>query len=179
MDNPFSNLEDEKLMELYINGESMAFEVLYLRHKDKVYSYLSKRIFEKNLVDDIFQNTFVKFHKSRNLYDPKYPVLKWLYTICRSELLDSFKKKKVTLVELNEAIINENLTTNNESQDILDLDSEKSLTQKERDALKLRYFSEEDFKEISQRLGTSEANSRKIISRGIQKLRMKYLGEKS
>ena len=76
MENPFSHLEDSKLMELYKNGESMAFEVIYLRHKNRVYSYLDKRLFDKNMIDDVFQNTFVKFHKSRNLYSDKYPDVK-------------------------------------------------------------------------------------------------------
>ena len=52
MKNPYSGLDDKKLMQLYQNGEEMAFEVIYLRHKDRVFSYLSKRMVDKNLVED-------------------------------------------------------------------------------------------------------------------------------
>lgn len=174
MGNPFSHLEDEKLMELYKNGENMAFEVIYLRHKDRVYSYLDKRLSDKNMIEDIFQSIFVKFHNSRHLYSSKHPLLKWIYTICRSELLDWVKKNKTKFVQLSEDQLSVEPT---ELNDKIDLDSIKALSEKEKQALKLRYYSEEDFIEISKALNTSEANSRKLVSRGIKKLKAKLLGE--
>ena len=174
MGNPFSHLEDEKLMELYKNGEKMAFEVIYLRHKDRVYSYLDKRLSDKNIIEDIFQSIFVKFHNSRHLYNSKHPLLKWIYTICRSELLDSIKKNKAKFVQLSGDQLSNEPT---ELNDKIDLDSIKTLSEKEKQALKLRYYSEEDFIEISKVLNTSEANSRKLVSRGIKKLKVKLLGE--
>ena len=146
MGNPFSHLEDEKLMELYKNGENMAFEVIYLRHKDRVYSYLDKRLSDKNIIEDIFQSIFVKFHNSRHLYSSKHPLLKWIYTICRSELLDSIKKNKVKLVQFTDDQLAVEPT---QITDKIDLDAIKSLSEKEKQALKLRYYSEEDFIEIS------------------------------
>lgn len=176
MGNPFSHLEDSKLMELYKNGENMAFEVIYLRHKDRVYSYLNKRVADKNLIDDIFQSIFIKFHKSRHLYNSEHPLLKWIYTICRSELLDSIKKTKIKLVSLSEDQL---ITEPEELRDKINLDSVKSLSKKEKQAIKLRYYSEEDFIEISRALNTTEANSRKLVSRGIKKIKNKLLGESS
>jgi RNA polymerase sigma-70 factor (ECF subfamily) len=174
MGNPFSHLEDEKLMELYKNGENMAFEVIYLRHKDRVYSYLDKRLSNKNVIEDIFQSIFVKFHNSRQLYNSEHLLLKWIYTICRSELLDSLKKNTVKLVQLTEDQLAVEPT---EFNDQIDLDAIKSLSDKEKQALKLRYYSEEDFSEISKLLNTTDANSRKLVSRGIKKLKTKLLGE--
>ena len=174
MENPFSNLEDTKLMELYKNGENMAFEVIYLRHKDKVYSYLDKRVTNKNLIEDIFQSIFVKFHNSRHLYSSEHPLLKWLYTICRSELLDSLKRNKVKFVQLSDDQL---ISAPAEVYDKINLDNVKSLSKKEKEALKLRYYSEEDFSGISKALNTSEANSRKLVSRGIKKLKEKLIGD--
>jgi RNA polymerase sigma-70 factor (ECF subfamily) len=174
MGNPFSHLKDEKLMELYKNGENMAFEVIYLRHKDRVYSYLDKRLSDKNIIEDVFQSIFVKFHNSRHLYSSEHPLLKWIYTISRSELLDSVKKNKAKFVQLTEEQLSVEPT---ELNDKIDLDSIKTLCEKEKQALKLRYYSEEDFIEISKALNTSETNSRKLVSRGIKKLKAKLLGE--
>ena len=174
MGNPFSHLEDEKLMELYKNGENMAFEVIYLRHKDRVYSYLDKRLSDKNIIEDVFQSIFVKFHNTRHLYSSEHLLLKWIYTICRSELLDWVKKNKAKFIQLSEDQLSVEPT---ELSDKIDLDSIKTLSEKEKQALKLRYYSEEDFIEISKALKTSEANSRKLVSRGIKKLKAKLLGE--
>lgn len=174
--NPFSHLTDDKLMELYKNGEDMAFEVIYLRHKDKVYSYLSKRLTDLNIIDDIFQNIFAKFHKSRNLYSNEHSLLKWIYTISRSELLDAIKKYKVTLVELKDEHI---VSSPENDSDPIDFDSVKSLSNKEKDALKLRYYSDKDFSEISKALNTSEVNSRKLVSRALKKLKVKLGGKQN
>ncbi len=152
----------------------MAFEVIYLRHKDRVYSYLDKRLSDKNIIEDVFQSIFVKFHNTRHLYSSEHLLLKWIYTICRSELLDWVKKNKAKFIQLSEDQLSVEPT---ELSDKIDLDSIKTLSEKEKQALKLRYYSEEDFIEISKALKTSEANSRKLVSRGIKKLKAKLLGE--
>ena len=166
-------------MLLYQEDNFMAFEVLYTRHKKKVYSFLNKRLASKNDIDDIYQSVFIKIHKSRSSYNPEYEVLKWIYVISRSELYDAAKKKKLNLIEFNE-VQHEEASKFHHSEEIgIDIDNEKLLTNSERDAIKLRYLEDKEFSEISSLLNTSEQNSRKIISRGLAKLKKKYKGLKS
>ncbi|MBT4760970.1 MAG: sigma-70 family RNA polymerase sigma factor [Bdellovibrionaceae bacterium] len=174
MSNPFANLSDEKLMGLYQKGESLAFEAIYEKYQAHVYTYLQRRLTDKDIIHDIFQNIFVKFHKSKDNYDPKYPLLKWVYTICRSELLDHLKKKKVSYIEINPTHLATEPDASAESH--IELAQEKSLSSTEKLALELRYYSDKDFSEISKLLNTSPANARKLISRGLGKLRLKYSG---
>lgn len=176
MENPFSNLTDEELMMLYQQDEAMAFDVLYGRHKNKIYTYLSKRMGDQAAIHDIFQNILLKIHKSRSNYNSKYPVLSWIYTISRSELLDYLKKQKVTSIPFNEQYMGEQLSIPNPA---LELFHEKLLTKNEKEAISLRFYSDNDFIEISKELNTSESNVRKIISRGLKKLRLKYIGDNS
>jgi RNA polymerase sigma-70 factor (ECF subfamily) len=173
VDNPFSNLSDKDLMLKYQDGEHMAFEVLYLRHQGKIYSYLAKRLHDKTYCEDIFQRVLMKIHKSRKIYNPKFEVLPWIYTITKSELLDFLKKKKINYTQFEETIHN----TDKEIPNIdFDIDEESDLSSKEREVIKLRYYGENDFKEISNHLQTSESNVRKIVSRAIKKLNRKYKG---
>ena len=69
------------------------------------------------------------------------------------------------------------MSSENEPNNEFDLESEKQLSENEKSALKERYYSDKDFSEIAQILKTSESNTRKIISRGLKKLRVKYKGE--
>lgn len=172
--NPYINLEDKELMLKYQDGDHMAFDVLYSRHKDKVYSYLAKRLHSHNEIHDLFQRVFVKLHKSRHLYQEKYEVLPWIYTITKSEFLDFVKKNKIETIEFKEENF---LSSENEPNNEFDLESEKQLSENEKSALKERYYSDKDFSEIAQILKTNESNTRKIISRGLKKLRVKYKGE--
>lgn len=173
--NPYINLNDKELMLKYQNGDHMAFDVLYMRHKDKVYSYLANRLHSKNEIDDLFQKVFVKFHKSRHLYKEKYDVLPWFYTITKSEFLDFIKKKNISTQEYDEKL---HSPIEQEQKMEINIESEKQLTDKEKTAIDARYMSDKDFSEISELLNTSESNVRKIISRGLKKLKDKYKGRK-
>ncbi|MEC9281798.1 MAG: sigma-70 family RNA polymerase sigma factor, partial [Bdellovibrionota bacterium] len=90
---------DAALMRLYKDGDAMAFEVIYNRHKDRVYTYLNRRLHDSQVVEDVFQSVFIKFHKSRDSYSEEHPLLAWLYTITRSVTLDHLKKKKLDASE--------------------------------------------------------------------------------
>lgn len=158
-------------MELYQSGEYLAFEVIYQRHQSKVFTYLTKRISDGDTINDIFQNIFIKFHKSRTNYDSSYPLVKWIYTLCRNELLDHIKKPTVREVEYKE----EHQPSEDPEKSIpFEIEKEKSLSQNEIVAIKMRYYSDEDFDEISKKLSISTSNARKLISRGLKKLRHKY-----
>ncbi|MBT3983876.1 MAG: sigma-70 family RNA polymerase sigma factor [Bacteriovoracaceae bacterium] len=173
--NPYNGLEDDKLMVLYQKGSSQAFEILHERHKSRVITYLSKRIADKNAQNEIFQNIFLKLHRKRDLYNPDFLFAKWLYTICRSELVDYFRLKKMETVQWDEHLhASEQVPT----KELIELEDFKTLTSDEKKAISLRYYSDQDFSEISETLGTSAANSRKIVSRGIAKLRAALAGEK-
>ena len=176
--NPYvsaNSITDEQLMEKYQKGEYMAFEALYYRHKNTVFTYLCKRLHDENSRDEVFQNIFMKFHKSKELYDSKYVFLKWLYTISRSELYDFCKKKKVQMLQFDETLYR----VDDEVESQFDLDEFKNLSENEREAIKLKYYSDFDYDEISQKLSISQSNARKIISRGISKIRMKLAGDKN
>ena len=170
MVNPFSNLNDEELMELYLKDEHLAFDVIYKRYKSNIFSYLSKRLSNSIVIEEVFQNTFIKFHRFREKYDFNYPLLAWIYTLTRSEMLDYIKKNKIHYSELKDELT-PIMTENKDSLVEVDLES---LNQNEKNAIKLRYYEDKDFDEISKILNTSQSNSRKIISRAVKKLKKKY-----
>lgn len=165
--NPFKDLSDEKLMVLYQNDETQAFDILYERHKSKVYTYLKKRL--KKDYDEVFQNVFVKFHKSRSKYDPKYPLLKWLYTLCRNELLDHVKKKKLDTVPYEDEF------NGHEDLEALSIDTDQlPLTSREKEVIDLKFNEDKEYSEIAEILNLKDDNVRKIFSRAIAKLRKLY-----
>lgn len=173
MSNPYSHLKDEELMKLYQKGENMAFEEIYNRNKGRIYSYLNKRLLEDSSIDEVFQNILLKFHKSRMNYDSQYPLGKWIFTISRSELLDFKKKKKFFYENLkDEHLAYEESDTDKK----INLNEVKNLSKNEKHAISLRYYSDKDFHEISKLLELSESNIRKLLSRGLKKMRSKYIG---
>lgn len=170
-------MDDEKLMTLYQEGNLEAFETLYARHKDKVYGFLIKRLKDASAADDVFQNAFVKLHRKREQYDPAHSFLKWLFIVTRSEMLDYLKAKKAN-VEFVEEVHGLALATPVEEDEKIDLKAVSSLSENEAAALSLRYYEDHDFVEIAQKLRTSQSNARKIVSRGVKKLKSALVGGK-
>ena len=172
----FDNQTDEQLMKLYQNGEDSAFRVLYERHSSKVYGFLSKRIRDKEKVAEIYQDVFIKLHKSKDLYKSSLPLLPWMFTVTRSVMLDELRKnKKIEIVNIDDV---ENLLvadiTNDSGSDLLDL--LQSLPEPQRQALEMRYVKDNTFEEIAESLNIKPINARQVISRGLKKLR-ELIGE--
>ena len=134
---------------------------------------LKKRIFDEQYRSDIFQGVFLKLHKSKEQYRPDRPFIKWLYTICRSELIDNLRKNKVTFQEFKEEYMDEQ---SEGVESTLEVPSMHGLSKKEKDAIELKYINEKEYNEISLLLNVSQSNARKLVSRGLSKLRAKTAG---
>ena len=177
MANPFVNLSDEKVMILYQQGNEQAFEVIFTRYKSKVYSYVSKKVYDQNSTDDVFQLIFAKFHRSRHLYDAKYELSKWVYTISKSVIADHLRgKSRLPQSVGEEGLENIAMEDDNDQQNIDPYLNDSNLSEKEQMALRLRYKDDKEFEEIARRLKVGEAGSRKLVSRAIQKLKKVYGG---
>jgi RNA polymerase sigma-70 factor (ECF subfamily) len=159
---------DEELMIAYQLGEAEAFAALYSRHASRVLGYLRKKTGSDALARDVFQSTFLKLHRCRSRYDAAFPFVPWLFTICRSELLDALKKahrRHETLA----AEVPENVAP---AADLGTPEVNLSrLPPAQQRAVELRYGNDFSFDEIAAQLDTSPANARKLVSRAIRFLR--------
>ena len=55
-----SDFSDQDLVKKYINGDNTSFEILLNRHKNRVFAFIMSKIKNKDLSEDIFQDTYVK-----------------------------------------------------------------------------------------------------------------------
>lgn len=154
----------------YQLGEAEAFEELYFRHSAKVLGYLRKKVKNETVAQDIFQSTFLKLHRNRSRYDSAYPFVPWLFTICRSELLDAVKKQ-----HLSNEILSAEPPERVWGQSAASMEiSLEGLPANQQRAMELRYQQDFSFDEIAKSLETSPTNARQIISRAIRSLRDLY-----
>ncbi len=162
-------------MERYKNGSMGAFEELYGRHKAKVYGYLGKRVKSRFDRDEIHQNVFLKLHRSRHSYDSSSPFLPWLFTVCRSVLIDFMRTKEVKEGRLVAAdgLIDRLAATEDAEVSGLDalVPAMSELNEDQREAIRMRYGEDFSFEEIARKLNTSAPNARQVISRALKKLR--------
>jgi len=87
-------LDDRDLISLYIGGDEKAFEVLLLRHKDKIFRYIYLKVRDRALADDIFQEAFVKIINTLKLgtYNEEGKFLPWAMRISHNLVIDHFRR---------------------------------------------------------------------------------------
>jgi len=171
---------DEELMRAYINGDYFAFKTLYKRYSAKVYGYLFKKLQNREVTNEIFQNVFLKFHQARTNYDFNYLFTQWIFVIAKTTLLDHFRKVGREIKTIDEEI-NFDLLSQKDPTPTLSEDKElemlNSLSQEQRQVIQMRVIDERSYEDIASALGRSQISVRQMVSRGLKHLRT--LGGKS
>lgn len=88
-------IEDSDLIITYIKGDESALERLINRHKNKVYGFIFSKVLDKNVAEDIFQDTFVKviLTLKEGKYNEEGKFLPWLMRIAHNLTIDYFRSK--------------------------------------------------------------------------------------
>lgn len=86
--------DDRTLVQMVIDGDSNAFDSLFARHSDMIYSSLLKFTSNSDDVDDLMQEAFMKAFLKIGLYNPKYDFGAWIYTIARNTFVDFSRTRK-------------------------------------------------------------------------------------
>lgn len=176
-----TNKEDEKLMELYQNGSDLAFNEIYLRYAGRIYSFFFKKTANASASQDLTQETFLKLHRSKNLYKKSLPFSPWLFSISRSVFLDFLKRKKKedsTSPKEISIMVDQDVDSMNISYaSSMDLNLLHILPAAQEKVVSMRVIDEATFDEIARRLNTTPDNARQIFSRALRKLRDSFLGK--
>jgi RNA polymerase sigma-70 factor (ECF subfamily) len=83
---------DEELMLSYRDGNSLAFEQLYLRHKAPLYRYMLRSCESKSIAEELFQEVWASVITARTRYSVSARFTTWLYRIASNRLTDHYRK---------------------------------------------------------------------------------------
>lgn len=162
-------MADEELVVMYAKGNNIAFDVLLNRYKSSVHSYIYYIVRDRDLTEDIFQETFVKviLTVKQGRYTENGKFKAWITRIAHNLIIDHFRQER-----------NENTISNDEVE--VDLFNDMRLCEKtvedamvetqvfsdvkkmveylpdnQREVLEMRYYQNMSFKEIADRTGVS------------------------
>lgn len=96
MKRPFEKLTDAELLQRYMEGDEAAFREIVSRYKNGLYAFLKQFLNQPDLVDDVFQETFLQLFASRKSFDPSRPLRPWLFTIAANKAKDALRKNQRT-----------------------------------------------------------------------------------
>jgi RNA polymerase sigma factor (sigma-70 family) len=159
-------------------GDTQAFGSLYRTLYVPLYRYVMSKCHDTELANDISSQTFLKFYEAIHSYEPEKSPLAYLFTIAKRLLINH--KEKKTFESFDESLFE---TISDDSAVILDEVHIKnlsetittylpSLTDDEQEVIRLYFFSEFSYKEISDIIEKEEVYIRKIKERALKKLRI-------
>ncbi|NGY38107.1 sigma-70 family RNA polymerase sigma factor [Flavobacterium sp. XN-5] len=159
---------DALLVQNYVAGNEEALSTLIKRHESRIYGFIYSKISDRDVSNDIFQDTFIKVIKTlkSNSYNEEGKFLPWVMRISHNLIIDHFRKnKKMPLFRETEEFsifsimsddsptIENKIIADQVELDIKKLIEELPLDQKE--VLVMRMYQDMSFKEISEITGVS------------------------
>jgi len=87
-------MTDNQLIKRYLKGDDRAFDELYNRYRLQLFSYLNRLASGKSqLVDDLFQKTWMKVVANLHRYQDRQTFLAWSMRIAHNLLIDHYRKE--------------------------------------------------------------------------------------
>ena len=165
-----SEMTDEDLALSYINGDNRAFDLLLSRNQSKLFSYILFVVRNRDVADDIFQETFVKIitKLQEGRYKPSGKFSAWAMRIAHNVIMDWYRAQKSDkiveptkendLSNIGGADVQigniENQFVN--MQTLADIQKMmKHLPASQREVVFMRFYQEMSFKEIAKTTGVS------------------------
>jgi len=94
MEPVFDKNTDAELLERYAAGEEAAFREIVDRYKNGLYTFLKRFLNQQELIEDVFQETFLQLFSSRDSFDTSRPLRPWLFTIAANKAKDALRKQQ-------------------------------------------------------------------------------------
>ncbi len=160
---------DEQLVAAYANGNNEAFDALLNRHQTQVFSYIMRIVRNRDLANDIFQETFVKaittIRQGRYTDAGKFGA--WVNRIAHNLVIDFYRQEKsenttstdegemdiLNRADLSEGTVEDVIVNEQIRKDVRRIIRELPKTQ--RDVLVMRYYRNLSFKQIADMTGVS------------------------
>lgn len=99
--NEISKAEDIKHVNAAINGDHDAFAWIMKKYKGPLQNLIFKMVNDKNEVEDLIQEVFIKVFNSLRNYSQEYAFSTWIYRIAINNTIDYLRKKKLETFSIN------------------------------------------------------------------------------
>ena len=166
-----SNLTDKGLRDLKLikraldQGDTTAYNDLMKLYRDPLYFMLLEKVGDQELAKDLTIEALGKAFKKLHMYTPNYTFSTWLFTVARNNCIDYLRKNKIKTTSIDQFTIDNDGKKNKIDIPSDELNPEGILIRKQkiailrqvvdklkpkyRELVKLRYFKEMSYEEIS------------------------------
>nr|AWJ66076.1 RNA polymerase ECF-type sigma factor [uncultured bacterium] len=158
-------------------NDHKSFELLIIRHQEKLYSFIRRMLQNHEDTNDVLQNVFLKAWKYLNKFDGRSSFYTWIYRIAYNETIDQLNKnKKHFHQELSDVKLESELADTNSTIPTSEEISNKlfvainTLPDKQKLVFNMKYFENKKYTEISHITGTSEGALKASYFHAVKKI---------
>jgi RNA polymerase sigma-70 factor (ECF subfamily) len=162
-------LPDALLVDKYVAGNENALAILVNRHQSKIYGYIYSKVSNRDITEDIFQETFFKvIHtlKSKKYYNEEGKFLSWVLRIASNLIIDKFRNDKKMPLDRDTDDLSVFYRISDNSLNVekrlikeqINIDLKaiiEKLPHDQKEVIMMRYFLDMSFKEIADFTGVS------------------------
>ncbi len=164
-----TKIEDYELVKKFVEGDINGIEVLINRHRNKVFTYILMTVKDKQLAEDIFQDTFIKVISSLKAgrYTEKGIFVSWVIRIAHNLIIDHFRKAKKLKTyssddgevdvfnsrKLSDETIEDEMVADQIVSDLREII--ELLPEEQKEVVMLRHYGNMSFKEIAEQTNVS------------------------
>lgn len=186
-------LSDQVLLNNYLSGDRNAISRLIERHSRRVRDYINMMVKDRDVAEDIFQETFIKAVRviDEGRYTDNGKFLSWILRIAHNQVIDHFRaqrqSKAVTESEAGydvlgtlrfaERTVEDSMVSDQIERDVRAL--VELLPAEQREVVMLRYFSGLSFKDIAEQTEVSINTALGRMRYALINLRRMIKGKKS
>lgn len=180
-----SILPDNILIQQYLKGDNESFEILLTKYKQRIYSFIYSKIKDRDIADDVFQDTFIKVIQTlkKGAYNEEGRFVSWVMRIAHNLIIDHFRRQQRmpmydTYDHEQDVFYRLSEPSKNIEDMIIDSQIKSDITalmlelpENQYEVLKMRLFQEMSFKEIAERTNVSINTSLGRMRYGLINLR--------
>jgi len=172
--------EEQTLIKQFIAGDNHAFSLIYKRYLNVLFAYGTALGFDRETVKDAIQEVFYKLHENKKHLGKLDGLKYYLLRMLKNHLLDVYRAEIETndidsyelTFSIKTTVLDELITQEEQEQLHVKINSLLSLlTNRQREAVYLRFIQEMEYEEIGKLLDLTPHASRKLVSRAVKRMR--------
>jgi RNA polymerase sigma-70 factor (ECF subfamily) len=95
------NLPDADVVALAQQGRDSAFRELIRRYERPVFSLIYRMVRDRELAEDLAQDTFIKVLNHIDRYRPEFKLSSWLFKIANNVAIDHLRRRQLDTVSID------------------------------------------------------------------------------
>jgi RNA polymerase sigma factor (sigma-70 family) len=173
-------MTDESIMEAVKGGNLQQASLLFERYNKRIFNFLARMTFDRELAEDLTQNVFLRIIKYRNSYREGLKFQSWIYQVARNVFSDHYQASKnrtsdfVDVENVSDHMADSGETEEMDEREKILHRSLARLSEEQRELLVLTRFQHMKYEEVALIMDTTVANIKVKVHRAILKLREYY-----